>query len=478
LIPIELDRSNSVSLQEQLYRVLRDRILEGQLEPGFALPPTRDLAIRLGVSRNTVLQAYDWLASEGFIDGRRGSGSYVSRLASVATPFRRPGVKSEIADGPTKPVEFDFWYGRVDSRLFPLAFWRATAGRLLASKGHGLAEYGPAAGDLQLRRALVRHIAVTRGIEAQIEQVIITQGAQQALNLAARLVIPNGGLIGMESPGYSIAAEIFQLAGASLLPLSVDESGIDVGSASGRHPSAVYVTPSHQFPTGVTLSLERRRALIDWCRESRAWLIEDDYDGEIVYDRPPLMAISAIDPRRSFYVGSFSKVLGSGLRIGYLIVPADFSRRAAELKKLMSYGQGWLDQRILGEFLASGHFDRHVRRLRKLYRSRRDNMFTLVSGWLGSSAAYMAANSGAHIYCRFSDRSQVSAARLAESALAENMRLYAGRDAGIWAPNDGSANALLIGYAAYTPEEAASAFERLASVKSSIGAVETPSSGS
>lgn len=465
MIPLIIDRDSEVSLQEQLYRGLRDAIRDGRLARATLLPPSRDLACQLNVSRNTVLQAFDWLASEGLIEGRQGSGSYVADLASLDWP-RRAAVGVEPAE--SSPVlvqpepDFDFWYGRVDPRLFPLTFWRRAAAAALRDGGRGLAHYGPPAGDPQLRMAIAAHVATTRGIAAMPEQVIVTQGAQEALQLVTRLLDLRGSRVAFEMPGYRAAADIFVSGGAELAPVPVDAGGIDIGKAQTGNARAAYVTPSHQFPTGAVLTLERRRTLLDWCGQQGAWLIEDDYDGEIVYDRPPLMALTALDERgRTLYVGSFSKVLGSGLRIGYVIVPPSLASAAAELKGAMSYGQSWLDQQLLARFMDSGVFTRHVRTLRKRYAARRDRMGACLAHWLDYQAPAPSPASGVHFYCDLAGGAPVEATALAATAAMRSVRLYAGRDAGIWLPGDEPLNALVVGYAAYDPAEIEEAFARL-----------------
>ncbi|GEO80616.1 MocR-like pyridoxine biosynthesis transcription factor PdxR [Pararhodospirillum oryzae] len=512
MLPFPLDRARPApTLQEQIYRTIRDRVIGGQLPAGARLPSTRDLARDLGVSRNTVILAFDWLAAEGYLERARGSGTFVARLLpadlppppTVAPPsdlsrdnaLSASGENALPASGDNAvpasgdnavpasgdnappappPIEppvlaheeagrpvFDFWYGRPDPRLFPVRAWRMLGGMVLGACARGLAEYGDRGGDPALRAAIASYLAGARGLVAAPDQVIITAGAQEGLNLIARLLIEPGTPVGFEAPGYDAAARVFEAHGARIHPGRVDREGLDPASLRAARPRVVFVTPSHQFPTGAVMSLDRRRALIEQVARQGGRLVEDDYDGEIVYEGPPVAALAALDGlQRTLYVGSFSKTLGNGLRIGYVVVPRSLVPAARALKGLMSYGQSWLDQQILAAFLASGRFERHLRRLRVTCRARRDAARAGLIARFGPGLRIDGAQAGMHLYCTLPPEAP-PARVVAQEARAVGVGLYPAQDSGLRAGDADLSRDLIVGYAALTPEEITRALGRL-----------------
>lgn len=393
-IPVELDRKADEPLQLQLFAQIRGLVLSGRLRPGQPLPASRVLAEQLGVSRNTVVLAYDRLLSEGYLETRRGRGTFVSaavpeqtlriaaaaadRLEGEARPIpRRPPVRAFRAQAVVDPhrgrLFADFWLGRPDPGLFPLRLWRSLVLDHLAQTSVGLAEYGDPAGLPDLRRAIAERLGPTRGITVDPDQVIVTGGSQEALNVIARLLVDEGTPVVIENPTYQGAAFVFESYGARLVPVPVDAEGIDV-DALPREPAALlYVTPSHQYPLGFTLSRERRLRLLDWARRTGARIVEDDYDSDFRYEGSPLIALKGLDQRGTvIYIGTFSKSLGAGLRLGFLVVPPDLASPAATVKALLDNGRPWMEQAVLAAFLRSDSFDHHLRRIRQCYRSRRD----------------------------------------------------------------------------------------------------------
>ncbi|WP_162138085.1 PLP-dependent aminotransferase family protein [Pararhodospirillum photometricum] len=480
MLPIALERTSSApTLQEQIYRFIRDRVMAGHLPAGARLPSTRELAQSLGVSRNTVVLAFDWLAAEGYIERHAGSGTFVARLLppnltpAPALPETRPvpdpqepppvvppAVPPPVLAGEGRPV-FDFWYGRPDPRLFPAHTWRMLAGMVLGACARGLADYGDRGGDPDLRSAIATHLAGARGLAAAPDQVIITAGAQEALNLIARLLVEPGTPVALEAPGYDAAARVFEDHGARIHPVPLDHEGLDPTALRGVRPRLVFVTPSHQFPTGAVMTLARRRALIEHCAQFGGRIIEDDYDGEIIYDRPPVAALAALDGlERTLYVGSFSKTLGNGLRLGYVVVPRALVPAARAVKGLMSYGQSWLDQQILAAFLASGRFERHLRRLRVTYRARRDAARAGLLALFGPELRVEGADAGLHLYCTLPP-SAPSAQEVARCARARGIGFYPAEASGLRGGGVDLARSLIIGYGALTPEEINEAFRRL-----------------
>ncbi|GAA4738378.1 PLP-dependent aminotransferase family protein [Nocardioides endophyticus] len=385
----------------QLYEQIRSSILAGQLPAGTRLPASRQLALENGVSRNTVLAAFEQLHAEGYIEGRHGSGTYVARTLPdrMLRATRSPAIETDhypssskearlsargraLAEAPRMPVSdlpetvFNgtaFRIGLPALDQFPSVTW----GRIHASRsrqqGRALMQYNDPAGYRPLREEIASYLAVARGIRCVPEQVIVTSGSQQALELCARILLDPDDPAWLEDPGYLGARAALISAGARIVPVPVDERGIDVSEGIAGEPAArlAVVTPSHQFPLGVTLSLDRRLKLLEWAARSDAWVIEDDYDCEFRYQGRPLAALQAIDgQRRVIYVGTFSKTMFPGLRLGYLVAPTALADAFVGAHMGTDVHRSALDQAAMADFMMGGHFLRHVRRMRTLYKER------------------------------------------------------------------------------------------------------------
>lgn len=419
-LPIPLERGRDQSLQEQIYRFIRDQVLQGNYPAGTQLASTRELADGLHVSRNTAVLAYQWLASEGYIETRPGAGTFTKRVISdsirtierdrgVPIQGNRPRIVLQCESplithkGQLRP-QYDFWYGRADPRQFPTKTWSRLMWEALAYARSSLAEYGPQSGNAALRAAIADYLATARGFSTSPDRILITAGAQEALNLVTRLLIEPGTVIAVENPGYRAAVTVFATAGATLLPTPVDADGLIPDALTKHAPKLIYTTPSHQFPTGAVMSLARRQALLAAAERINAYVIEDDYDGEIIYDRPPLAALAALDQnQRVIYVGSFSKSIGAGIRLGFLVLPPELVSWAVNLKSLASYGQSWTEQATLAEFIGRGSFRTHLRRIRTLYRARRDTLVEVLREWLGSDVEIGGSDAGLHLVVRLPD---------------------------------------------------------------------------
>jgi GntR family transcriptional regulator/MocR family aminotransferase len=486
-LPIELGRHDDLSLQEQIYRFIRDKVLSGAYPTGVRLPSTRDFAIDLRVSRTTVLLAYEWLMSEGYIETHKGVGTFVCNVINDAvgtgspdaaragaTPaHRNPGPRPAIVVARETPVlvnkdtprpSIDFWYGRPDGRQFPIRPWRRLIMQKLATPATNLAEYGGQAGDPELRAAISQHISTTRGFLAGPERIVITSGAQEGLNIISRLLIPESLPVAIENPGYASAATLFRSYQARLVPIPVDNEGICVDTLRGSHAKLVYTTPSHQFPTGVLMTLERRQALLAWAQSSNAYIIEDDYDSEIIYDRPPLAALAALDQHeRVIYVGSFSKALGAGLRLGFLALPTELVASAVAIKSMTSYGQSWLEQSALAAFMLEGSFRTHLRRIRTVYRLRRDTLIAALRRAFGDDIEISGEDSGLHFVWTLPP-SFPTADELTALAQKLGVGLYSPARAGAveMGTAGGPERRLLMGYSALTPIELEVAVKKIA----------------
>lgn len=486
-LPIALGRDAALSLQEQIYRFIRDKVLSGAYASGVRLPSTRDLALDLRVSRTTVLLAYEWLMSEGYIETHKGVGTFICRVvndsvasggpsahpttpARDAAPAPRPAivVPREMptlinSDSARPPI--DFWYGKPDARQFPIKAWRRLIMRQLSTPNAGLAEYCGQAGLAQLRSAISQHISTTRGFFAGPERIVITAGAQEGLNIISRLLIRDATIVAIENPGYGSAAVVFRSYGAKLVPVAVDSQGISVDALSGvAGARLVYTTPSHQFPTGAVMTLERRQALLSWAQSREAYIVEDDYDSEIIYDRPPIAALAALDQHEHvIYVGSFSKAIGAGLRLGFLALPPELVAPAIAIKSMTSYGQSWLEQAALAAFIHEGTFRTHLRRVRTLYRLRRDTLIAQLRRAFGKQVQISGEDSGLHLLWTLPDDFP-DADELCVRAQALGVGLYTPARAGAMelGPRALPERRLLMGYSALTPTEIVVAVKKIA----------------
>ena len=376
------DPRSSQPLYRQVYERFRHAIHNGTLRPGERLPSTRSLASQLSAARGTIDLAYSLLASEGYVVSRGAAGTFVAPglTAALQRSLNRPhDVSTGVLAQPSAPraTIAPFQMGAPALDVFPRALWcrlsarRARTLTLETMIGEDPAGYAP------LRDAIVSYLTVSRGIRCQAEQVIITNGFQGALGLLTRTFLQPGDAVWFEEPGYSFARNALETAGARVIPIPVDSEGLNVTEAANRAPHArfVYVTPAHQYPLGISLTLPRRLALLSWAARSKAWIIEDDYDSEFRYGSRPLPALKSLDETgRVLYVGTFSKVLFTGLRLGYLVVPEAEVDRIKKVCRLLYPAQPLFMQTVVADFMSKGHFGRHIKRMRTLYEERRTSL--------------------------------------------------------------------------------------------------------
>lgn len=393
---VPLDTASDVPLSRQVYNGLRDAILRGDLAPGTRLPSSRRLAAYLAVSRTTVLAAYERLVAEQLVVGAVGSGSRVSDhlpakpiaatqtrsenqlewlSATARVLLRQPHPERRSADEPKA-----FRTGQPPVDVFPIELWRRLTTRHHRRMTPAEMAHGAAAGLGRLREAIATMV-VTRGIRCTPQQVFVVSSAQEGLELASRLLLGPGEAAWIEDPGWSGARAALAMSGAQLVPVPVDDAGIDVAFAVRRAPRArlAYVTPSHQYPLGVTLDAIRRRELIDWAESNRAWIIEDDYDSEFRYAARPLPALASLDGiRRVIYVGTFNKILFPALRLAYLILPESLVGPFEDVRRIGGVHAPTATQAVLTDFIVEGHYSRHLARARVVARERRDALVDLV----------------------------------------------------------------------------------------------------
>jgi GntR family transcriptional regulator / MocR family aminotransferase len=430
---------NSEPLFRQVYAGLRKAILSGSLPAGERLPSTRDLAEQLGISRTVVVLAYDHLLAEGFIEGRRGSGTYVSsslkrgaiggpkKLSSL--PLSRFGTAvAEAAhnlDFPNRPpsrLRYDFAFGRSDMSIFPFETWRRISMRHALKTSIREVDYGPAAGIPSLREAICLHLRRSRAVVCDSSEVIVVSGAQQALDLVTRILVDRGDSVAIEDPQYAGTTQVLRAAGARLVPVPVDGDGLNPAKLPNR-AKAIYVTPSHQFPTGAILPLDRRLALIEWATRRNAVIIENDYDGEFHYDGRPLESLQGLDTNgRTVYMGTFSRTIFPALRIGYVVVPKSLAPAFTTAKWLADQHSAILEQQTLAEFITSGLYERHLRRLRRRNTKRREALLNAFHDDLSGHVELSGDGSGTHVILW--PKKRVSEEELIVKAASRSVGLY------------------------------------------------------
>lgn len=477
------DRSSPVPLHRQLYEGMRGDILAGRLAAGIRLPSTRALAAELGVSRNTVMGAYVQLLSEGYARGRVGAGTYVADALpdDLLSAGSRDGGRLQKAGsgrGLSRRGEVLAATPAITSRDlgaprafrsgvpapdgFPSRAWGRISGKVWRNPPRGLLGYGDPAGYEPLRAEISAYLGAARAVRCSWEQVIVVSGSQQALDLVARVLLDPGDAAWIEDPGYMGARGALAGAGARLVPVPVDGDGLDVEAGIEKEARArlACVTPSHQYPLGVTMSLGRRLALLRWASRSGAWVIEDDYDSEYRYTGRPLEALQGLDSSAEgcvIYVGTFSKVLSPALRLGYLVVPPDLVDAFVAARELVDRHSPSLDQATLAEFMAEGHFARHVRRMRVLYAGRQEALIEASERELSGLLDVRPAGAGMHVVGWLPDGaddrevSRRAAASGIEAAALSRHKIEAPVPAG-----------LLLGYAAYEEAEIQAGARRLA----------------
>ena len=413
---IELDPRQGLS--RQLYQALRVRVLDGRLASGTRLPASRDLAAALAISRNSVVRAYDQLYAEGFIEGRVGDGTYVAQLPQTVATVKKLSTKVSTGfstglptalstNQPDSPVISSskvihngslervknnhlplppsgppraFRVGVPAFDLFPFDVWAKLNAAFWRKPDLQMLCYGDPAGDERLRELIAAYLRSSRGMQCSAEQIVITSGAQQGISLCAQLLIEPGDGVAIENPGYRAAGHAFAVAGANLHGVAVDSDGICCKTLDALSDCRLaYVTPSHQYPTGVVMSLARRLELLAWAERNQGWIVEDDYDGEYRYSGAPLSPLAALDRQgRVLYVGTFGKVAFPALRLGYLVLPKPLVEAFTQRRAVDMRHSEVSTQAVMAEFMATGHFQRHIRRMRRAALSRRD---TLLNGW-------------------------------------------------------------------------------------------------
>ncbi|GHO63805.1 GntR family transcriptional regulator [Ktedonobacter sp. SOSP1-52] len=451
-LPITLDREHEQSLHVQLAQQVRKAIVDGLLSAGTQLPSTRALAAALTVSRNVIVAAYDELFAEGYLEGRRGSGTYVSQdlpsrphssrpSPSPSPRWVRPTTLPVSHPPSSEPNMIEFRLGTPTIAPLSTRVWHEIWRKALANLPPNMC--GSPNGDPRLRTALAEYLGRARGIVCQANDLIVTSGATQALDLLARAILEPKDLVGFEEPGYPTARHILAACGAKILPLPVDDDGVRVDQLPNGPgaPVLVHVTPSHQYPLTTRLSVARRLALLDWAQANDSLIIEDDYDSEFRFHAPPLPALASLDTSGYVaYIGTFSKVLTPALRVGYMLVPPPLRESIERLKRFSDYHTSWPTQQALAILLSGGHLDRHIRRMRLHYAQKRQVLKDILAP-IAHLAQLRGLDAGLHVYLEL--RADLDSSRVAQKAKARGILIstidtcYAGTS---------DRNGLLLGY--------------------------------
>ncbi len=404
---ISVDRSSGKPLIRQVYEQIRMHILRGELQAGEHLPSSRELASELHVSRIVILEAYDQLLAEGYIESRQGSGTYVAQgtYLEEASEEQQPHSHELIDSQKEISHAIDFRSGIPALDLFPRKIWAQLAQRVYTESPHAVFGYDNPEGRHELRNVLSRYLLKTRGVRCHPDQIVITSGAAQAFSLLARLLLSPGDEVIIEDPVTYDVQAIFSSPGTSLYPIPVDEHGMRTDLIpADKQPRFVFVTPSHQFPLGGILPVQRRIQLIQFARTAGCYIVEDDYDSEFRYEGTPVSSLQELEPSRVIYVGTFSKILSPALRLGYMVLPPSLTERCRSLKRLTDLHSPSLEQLTLAHFIENGHLERQIMRTRKIYRKRRMAVINALTMHFPDKVRIHGDATGLHLVAEFPGR--------------------------------------------------------------------------
>lgn len=463
-------------LYRQIYDGYRKAIVDGSLRAGQRLPSTRVLAGELGISRIPVLSAYAQLLAEGYFESRVGSGTVVSRSLTRRVPpvrvatapngrslsHRRvskrvilpPSRHGDYGDGGLGPFRF----GQIAFEHFPSHIWNSLVTRQARRTDAGSLKYGDHMGLSDLREVIAAHVRMTRAVRCDAERIMIVSGSQFGLEITTRALLDSGSRVWVEEPGYTLARAVLTGHGCRIVPVPVDTEGLDVstGLRKCRQAQAALVTPSHQFPLGVTMGISRRLQLLDWAQSSGSWIIEDDYDSEFCYESSPIASLQGLDrDARVIYIGTFSKVLFPSLRLGYVVIPPDLIDRFCAVRFAMDVSPPTFMQAVLADFIREGHFARHIRRMRAVYAERRDTLIMSIRHEIDATAEIVGAQAGMHLAMVLKgipDHEVAARAMRQKLWLAPLSSFYA---------NKPIHRGLVLGFGSTLPEEIPSAIRRL-----------------
>jgi GntR family transcriptional regulator/MocR family aminotransferase len=425
LSTLDVDPSSGIPLYRQLEAAIRQLVLDGKLSANSRLPATRQLALDLGISRLTVKNVYEQLISEGFLDARRGAGTFVTSISTSQLPPEIPTHKASVSSarqhllsrgsriGPSRATTRlggvkAFRPGVPALDLFPRRAWASAHSRVMRQNDDKLLGYGPPGGMPELKRAIAEHVRDHRGVDCDAQQIVITSGAQQAFTLISLALLESGSTVWFEDPGHIAARDSMRLFGANVCSVPIDEEGFDLhlAQAKYRNSALIFVTPSHQHPLGVTMSLNRRLELLDYAQQNNCWVVEDDYDSEFRYTGRALPALRALDHTGNvLYVGSFSKSLFPALRLGYLISPPSMVDAFIAGQTILSQNVSPVQQLVTARFIFDGSFNSHIRKMRSAYQRRRDLLIASLTEQAGELLELETCEAGMHLIAWLRNRS-------------------------------------------------------------------------
>jgi GntR family transcriptional regulator / MocR family aminotransferase len=421
-----LNNSDSVPLYKQLYNQIREHILSGRLPTDSRLPSIRDMAIELSVSRNTVDGAYQELYAEGYLYSKPRSGYFVSELNQgdvLPTLSVKPG-RNDYLPGPPSNFSYDFHPARLDLDSFPTELWRKCFVESMRRNSRQLVQYGDSQGDWGLRCSIQSYLERSRGVLCDPDQIVICAGLQHSLDIVSNILKESHSVIAVEDPGYHLPRSVFQNRSYTIVPIPVKPGGIDLNRLKASNSTIVYVTPSHQLPLGYVMPVASRLALIEWAESGGKYIIEDDYDSELRYNGKPIPSLQGLHPTGNIiYSGTFSKILSPALRLSYMVLPYSLLASYRLLYRAYFPSVSLLEQRTMSTFMEQGHWERHIRRMRIIYKKKHDLLLRSVETHFSKNAVVVGCGAGLHVVLMLPD-SSLTEVEIIDRARQKGVRLF------------------------------------------------------
>jgi len=448
-----LNNLDPVPLYKQLYNQLRAQILSGKLPADSRLPSVRDMAVELSASRNTVDGAYQELYAEGYLYSKPRSGYYVAALDQEAAPQSLSGkpVQRDHFPGPPAKFTFDFHPARLDPESFPAALWRKCFIESLRQNSEQLAQYGDFQGDWGLRSSIQSYLERSRGVLCDTDQIVVCAGLQQSLDIVAHMLKESHSVVAVEDPGYHLPRSVFHDHSYTIYPVPVGSGGLELDLLKASDSTIVYVTPSHQLPLGYVLPVGARLALIEWADSGGKFIIEDDYDSELRYHGKPIPSLQGLRPAGNIiYTGTFSKILSPALRLSYMVLPVSLLAIYRQLNQHYFPAISLLEQRTMANFMEQGHWERHIRRMRMVYKKKHDTMLRSIEHHFGKRAVVIGQGAGLHVVLKLTDTPQ-SETEVIDKARKKGIQLFP--FSGFHITGQPEATTLLLGFGGMTENE-------------------------